>query len=126
MKLVYNDANFTAIVEFLSWLSSENKMIWFEEGEQYDGTRTFLLDVSDPYVSKNDNSKLVLLDAAIYPEWKDIQRKFPNDDLYHQLIQFVNFYYSEFEFDMSLLLKLLNNPENKKKFEKILEKYSIN
>ena len=74
---------------------------------------TFILDLVG-IVTVQGKGFDELIDAAIYPEWKDIQLKFSNDDLYHQLIQFVNFYHSEYEFD------------NRPQFEILGEKYKNN
>ena len=62
-----------------------------------------------------------LLDAAVYPEWKQIQKKSPNDNLYDQLIQFVKFYQSDFGFDMSPLMTILEQEEIKEEFDKRLK-----
>ena len=112
---LYNDKEFSAVSEFVLWIEDS----YIELMDNFE-ISTFILDLVG-IVTVQGKGFDELIDAAIYPEWKDILLKFSNDDLYHQLIQFVNFYHSEYEFDMSLLLKLLNNSQNRKMFEKILE-----
>jgi hypothetical protein len=123
MKLVYGDVDFTLIIEFLSWVGVKNKMIWYGEGEHIDGSRIFLMDLSDPFQPSNHQYDLVLLDAAVYPDWKSIQEKFPEYSTYEQLLEHVKFYNSEFGFDMTLLLDILQKKKSRKKFEAILRKY---
>ncbi|GAB2023330.1 hypothetical protein RyT2_24060 [Pseudolactococcus yaeyamensis] len=124
MKLLYLDVKFTAVSEFTIWIGKQNLQFW-EDDDLY-GIRTFLINLGYRDILENGEEADYLLDGAVYPDWKEIQKKFPNDSLYDQLIQFVKFYQSEFGFDMLLLLKVLNLPENTKKFEDILEEYSIN
>lgn len=91
---LYNDKEFSAVSEFVLWIEDS----YIELMDNFE-ISTFILDLVG-IVTVQGKGFDELIDAAIYPEWKDIQLKFSNDDLYHQLIQFVNFYHSEYEFDM--------------------------
>lgn len=116
---LYNDKEFSTVSEFVLWIEDN----YIELMDNFD-ISTFILDLVG-VVRVQGKGYDELVDSAVYPSWKEIQKKFANDSLYDQLIQFVKFYHSEFDFDTSLLLGVLNYPENKKKFEEILEKYSI-
>lgn len=78
---LYNDKEFSAVSEFVLWIEDS----YIELMDNFE-ISTFILDLVG-IVTVQGKGFDELIDAAIYPEWKDIQLKFSNDDLYHQLIQ---------------------------------------
>lgn len=77
---LYNDKEFSAVSEFVLWIEDS----YIELMDNFE-ISTFILDLVG-IVTVQGKGFDELIDAAIYPEWKDIQLKFSNDDLYHQLI----------------------------------------
>lgn len=119
MKLLYSDVEFTAISDFTIWVGNQNLQFWEDDG--LFGIRIFLINLGCRGILDDVEKADYLLDAAVYPEWKQIQKKSPNDNLYDQLIQFVKFYQSDFGFDMSPLMTILEQEEIKEEFDKRLK-----